>query len=67
MAQMMGHHHDQEQSQHKETGVTTHTYDIPSVNCGHCKMTIEQKVGELAGVASVNVDVAAKRAVIKYQ
>ena len=29
-------------------------------------MTIEQKVGELAGVASVNVDVAAKQAFIKY-
>jgi copper chaperone CopZ len=29
-------------------------------------MTIERKVGELAGVTSVNVDVAAKQAVIKY-
>jgi copper chaperone CopZ/quercetin dioxygenase-like cupin family protein len=66
MAQMMGHNIDSEQSQNKETNVTTHTYDIPTVNCGHCKMTIEQKVGELAGVASVNVDVAAKQAVIKY-
>ncbi len=66
MVQMMGHNPDNGQSQRKETNVTTHTYDIPSVNCGHCKMTIEQKVGELAGVASVKVDVAAKQAVIKY-
>jgi len=66
MVGMMGHHHDNEQSQHKETGVITQTFEIPSVNCGQCKMTIEQKVGELAGIASVNVDVAAKQAVIKY-
>jgi quercetin dioxygenase-like cupin family protein/copper chaperone CopZ len=66
MARMMGHNHDSEQLQRKESDVTTHTYDIPSVNCGHCKMTIERKVGELAGVTSVNVDVAAKQAVIKY-
>lgn len=66
MAQMMGHTHDNGQPQHKKTSVKTHTYDIPTVNCTHCKMTIERKVGEVAGVASVNVDVEAKQAVIKY-
>ena len=30
--------------------MTTITYDVPSVHCGHCQMTIEREVGELAGV-----------------
>ena len=46
--------------------MTTLTYSIPNVNCGHCKMTIERKVGELSGVASVSVDVDAKQAIIKF-
>ncbi|MBC8504674.1 MAG: cation transporter [Anaerolineales bacterium] len=44
---------------------TTLTYDIPSVNCAHCKMKIEQAIGALPGVASVNVDVAAQQAVVE--
>ena len=40
----------------KESTLTTLTYLIPAISCGHCKMTIEKKVGELPGVASVNVD-----------
>jgi|GEM_PF-450545 len=66
MAQMMGHAHDNELPRSKEINITTSTYNIPTVNCDHCKITIEQKVGELAGVASVNVDVETKQAVFKY-
>ncbi|MGB3713338.1 MAG: cation transporter [Candidatus Promineifilaceae bacterium] len=65
MAQMIGHSHDA-QPQRKETSMTTRTYNIPTVTCNHCKMTVEQKVGELAGVASVRVDVEAKQAAIKF-
>ena len=46
--------------------MTALTYNIPNVNCGHCKMMIERKVGELFGVASVGVDVDTKQAVIKF-
>jgi len=46
--------------------MTTLTYNIPAVNCGHCRMTIERAVGELSGVASVSVDVDTKQAVIKF-
>ena len=42
------------------------TYTIPTVSCSHCKMNIEREVGKLSGVASVNVDVDAKKAIIKY-
>ena len=46
--------------------MSTLTYTIPAVNCAHCKLTIERKVGKLAGVGSVSVDVDAKQAVIKF-
>jgi copper chaperone CopZ len=62
MSRMMGHSHAMP-SQGKEN---TLTYNIPAVNCMHCKMTIEREVGELSGVDSVSVDVETKQAVIKF-
>lgn len=35
--------------------MTTISYAVPSVHCGHCKMTIEREVGEMAGVQSVKI------------
>ena len=64
MSGMMGHSHNP-QLQLKENDMTTITYNIPAVNCDHCKMTIEREVGKLPGVSSVNVDVGSKQAVIK--
>ena len=46
--------------------MNTITYNILTVNCGHCKMNIEREVGKLSGVTSVTVDVEAKKAIIKY-
>jgi copper chaperone len=34
--------------------------DVPGISCDHCKAAIESSVGEVAGVASVTVDVPAK-------
>ena len=45
--------------------LTVLNYNIPSVSCDHCKATIEREVGKLTGVASVEVDVDSKQAVIK--
>ncbi len=64
MSGMMGHNHNP-QLQLEETEMTTITYNIPAVSCGHCKMTIEREVGKLPGVSSVNVDVRSKQAIIK--
>jgi copper chaperone CopZ len=36
-------------------------FNVPGVNCAHCKMKIEGELGKLLGVASVNVDLDAKR------
>lgn len=39
---------------------TTRTYAVPGVSCDHCKQAIEAEVGQVAGVATVDVDVDAK-------
>jgi cation-transporting ATPase V/Cu+-exporting ATPase len=36
------------------------TIDVPDISCGHCMQAIESAVGEVADVASVEVDVDAK-------
>ena len=41
--------------------MATRTYAVPGVTCGHCKMAIENEVGQVPGVERVEVDVAAKR------
>ncbi len=61
---MMG-HRDVPQSQSEQSNLSTLTFGVPGVNCAHCKMKIEQAVGNLPGVASVNVDVDARQAVVK--
>jgi copper chaperone len=46
--------------------MTTVTYNIPSIHCGHCVHTIKMEVSELEGVQSVQVDEAGKQAVITF-
>ncbi|MEX2195703.1 MAG: heavy-metal-associated domain-containing protein [Thermoleophilaceae bacterium] len=40
---------------------STLTYAVPGVSCGHCVVAITEEVSQVAGVASVDVDLAAKR------
>ena len=47
--------------------MTTLTYNIPAVNCGHYKMTIEREVSELSGVASVSGDGGDKQTLNKKE
>ena len=46
--------------------MTTLTYTIPAIHCGHCIHTIEMEVGELQGVQSVKADEASKKVVISF-
>lgn len=46
--------------------MTTVTYTLPAIHCGHCVHTIQMEVSELAGVQSVQVDEASKQAVITF-
>jgi copper chaperone len=46
--------------------MTTVTYTVPAISCGHCTHTIEMEVGELQGVQSVKADEASKQVVITF-
>ena len=37
---------------------TPATLTVPEINCAHCKESIEGAVSALAGIESVNVDIA---------
>jgi copper chaperone len=46
--------------------MTTVSYTVPAIHCGHCTHTIEMEVGELHGVQSVKADEASKKVVISF-
>ena len=47
--------------------MTTVTYSIPAIHCGHCTHTIEMEVRELAGVQSVQADMNTKKVQISFE
>ena len=47
--------------------MTTVTYKIPNISCGHCIHTVQSEVSELAGVKSVVGDIEKKEAVITFE
>jgi copper ion binding protein len=46
--------------------MTTVTYSVPAISCGHCTHTIETEVGELQGVQSVKAEEATKKVTITF-
>lgn len=40
--------------------MTTRTYSVPGISCGHCKTAIEGELVPLDGVESATVDIDAK-------
>jgi copper ion binding protein len=46
--------------------MTTVTYTVPAISCGHCTHTIETEVGELKGVQSVKANEATKKVEITF-
>jgi copper chaperone len=46
--------------------MTTVTYTVPAISCGHCTHTIETEVGEMQGVQSVKADEATKKVEITF-
>ena len=46
--------------------MTTVTYTVPAISCGHCTHTIETEVGEMAGVQSVKAEIDTKKVVITF-
>jgi copper chaperone len=46
--------------------MTTVTYTVPTISCGHCTHTIESEVGELNGVQSVKAEIDTKKVEITF-
>ena len=46
--------------------MTTVTYNIPNISCGHCVNTIKMEVSDVAGVQSVEADPGTKQATITF-
>ena len=46
--------------------MTTVTYSVPAIHCGHCTHTIEMEVGELKGVQAVKADLNTKKVQITF-
>ena len=46
--------------------MTTVTYTVPTISCGHCTHTIENEVGELKGVESVKAEIDSKKVTITF-
>ncbi len=46
--------------------MTTVTYSVPAISCGHCTHTIETEVGELKGVQSVKATIDTKKVEITF-
>ena len=47
--------------------MTTKTFVVPNISCGHCTHTIEMELGELAGVQQVKADEASKEVTVAYE
>jgi copper chaperone CopZ len=47
--------------------MTTVTYAIPNISCGHCVHTIQTELGELAGVKSVEASAETKKVTISFE
>lgn len=46
--------------------MTTTVLNVPDISCGHCKMSIEGAVGELAGIETVEVAIEAKTVDVSF-
>lgn len=46
--------------------MTTVTYSIPNISCGHCVHTIQSELSELAGVQTVSASQDARQATITF-
>lgn len=45
--------------------MSTRTYSVPGISCGHCKSAIEGEVAKVRGVDSVVVDIDARTVAVE--
>jgi copper chaperone CopZ len=46
--------------------MTTVTYKIPNISCGHCVNTIQLEVGDLPGVETVEANANTRTATVSF-
>ncbi|HUS85234.1 MAG TPA: heavy-metal-associated domain-containing protein [Anaerolineales bacterium] len=47
--------------------MSTVSYEVPGISCGHCTHTIQTEVGELAGVKSVVASQSDKQVTVEFE
>ncbi len=47
--------------------MTSQTFYVPNISCGHCIMTIEREVSEMAGISKVSADVGTKTVTVEWE
>ena len=46
--------------------MTTATFSVPEIHCGHCKSSIEGTLGPVAGVQEATVDIEGRTVTVSY-
>lgn len=46
--------------------MSTKTFTVPNISCGHCTHTIETELGDLAGVQSVKAEQDTKQVTVTW-
>ena len=46
--------------------MTTATYTIPNISCGHCVHTIQRELSELEGVSQVRASESTKQVTVEF-
>lgn len=46
--------------------MSSKTFTVPNISCGHCTHTIETELGDLAGVQSVKADQESKQVTVTW-
>lgn len=46
--------------------MTNVTLEVPDIHCGHCKLSIEEAVGEVAGVGHVEVSIEGRSVAVEF-
>jgi len=47
--------------------MTSKTFTVPNISCGHCTHSIETELGELAGVQRVMADEKSKEVTVAWE
>ena len=47
--------------------MTTVTYNVPNISCGHCVHTIQSELSELEGIRAVKADLATKQVEVAFE